>query len=317
MNDEKIRLGISTCLLGHPVRYDGGHKKDAFLVNTLGQFVDYVPVCPEAECGMGTPRESLRLEGDPEHPRLMTHKTRRDLTAMEEEWGRKKLLELEKQNLHGYIFKSKSPSSGMERVKVYLGNGQAVKKGVGIWARMFMDHFPLLPVEEEGRLHDAVLRENFIERIFVMKRWRDYLQEDGSKGGLVSFHTQHKLLLMAHSPEHYRELGKLVADLGNKSAATVHDAYAQLLMDGLQRKATARKNVNVLQHIMGYFKKQLSPAEKKELIDIIGQYRSSNIPLIVPVTLLRHYVALYNNEYLAGQIYLHPHPVELKLRNHC
>lgn len=312
----KIRLGISTCLLGEKVRYDGQHKYDAFLVETLGQYVDYVPVCPEHECGMPIPRESMRLEGDPEHPRLMTHKTRRDLTEMELSWARERIVELEDENLDGYVFKSKSPSSGMERVKVYLENGQAVKTGVGLWARIFMDHFPLLPVEEEGRLHDPRLRDNFIERIFVMKRWREMLEEKNSRGGLVEFHTRHKFLILAHDPKAYRELGRIVADMKGRKLSAVHGEYLEILMPALKRMATARKHVNVLQHVQGYFKKMLAPDEKQELVEVIGAYRDGSVPLIVPITLLAHYVRKHDEQYLKEQYYLQPHPIELQLRNH-
>ena len=210
---QKIRLGISACLLGEPVRFDGGHQWDRFITDTLGQYVEFVPVCPEAECGLGVPREAMRLVGDPEAPRLMTVRTKVDLTDRMVTWARKRVEELEQEDLCGFIFKSKSPSSGMERVKVYheAAQGAPVTRGVGMFARIFMEHFPLLPVEEEGRLHDPVLRENFIERIFVLQRWRELLAARPNLGDLVAFHTRHKLLILAHSPNHYRELGRLVA----------------------------------------------------------------------------------------------------------
>lgn len=316
MSNNRIRLGISTCLLGEKVRYDGQHKYDPFLVETLGQYVDYVPVCPEVECGMPTPRESIRLEGDPENPRLVTSRTHKDVTEMELSWARKRLKELEREALDGYVFKSKSPSSGMERVKVYQSNGQVIKKGVGIWARAFMDHFPLLPTEEEGRLHDPRLRDNFIERIFIMKRWRDMLAENNSRGGLVDFHTRHKLLILAHSTKDYQRLGKIVADMKGRNLKDVHTEYLEILMTALKLMATPRKHVNVLQHMQGYFKDQLEADEKKELTEIIEEYRNGYVPLIVPITLIGHYVRKYDQAYLKAQYYLHPHPIELQLRNH-
>lgn len=311
-----IKLGISTCLLGQNVRYDGGHKHDRFLTGTLGQFVEYVPVCPEVECGMGIPRESLRLVGDIESPRLLTTKTGKDFTGQMKDWATGRLQALEVENLCGFIFKSDSPSSGMERVKVYPESGMPVKKGSGIFARMFMDHFPLIPVEEEGRLHDPKLRENFIERIFTLKRWRQVCSENRTLGGLVEFHTVHKLLILAHSPEHYRKLGKIVAEGKITPLQTLFDTYAGMLMAALKIKTTPQKNANVLQHAMGYFKKQLSAEEKQELLEIIHQYQSSLIPLIVPVTVINHYVRKYREPYLVAQYYLKPHPVELQLRNH-
>ncbi len=315
--DDTVKLGISTCLLGENVRYDGGHKLDRFLRDTLGSFVEYVPVCPEVECGLPVPREAMRLTGDPANPRLVTIRTRIDHTDRMQEWARGKLDELEDAGLCGFIFKSRSPSSGMERVKVYVGEGSPVMKGVGIWARMFMERFPLLPVEEEGRLHDPGLREHFIERVFVFKRWRETCAQERKAGALVAFHTVHKLLIMAHSPKHYRELGRLVAEQKQHDPAELQDRYIELLSAAMDLRATVKKHVNVLQHIMGYFKKQLTPDEKREILEIIDDYTAGHIPLIVPVTLLNHFVRKYGEEYLAGQAYLHPHPVELKLRNHA
>ncbi|MEW6260995.1 MAG: DUF523 and DUF1722 domain-containing protein, partial [Thermodesulfobacteriota bacterium] len=297
----KIRLGISTCLLGQNVRYDGGHKHDPYLTKTLGVYVDYVPVCPEVECGMPVPRESLRLVGDIASPRLVTTKTGRDFTDQMQRWAGRRLDELERERLCGFIFKSDSPSSGMERVRVYLPNGMPVKKGSGIFARMFMERFPLLPVEEEGRLHDPVLRENFIERIFVMQRWRDLCAGNPTIGGLVSFHTQHKLLLLAHSPDHYRKMGKLVAEASHYALRQLFDDYVELLMTALRVKATPRKHVNVLQHALGYFKKHITSKEKEEALALIEQYRQGFLPLIVPITLLRHFIRKYEEAYLDRQ----------------
>ena len=315
--EEKIRIGISTCLLGESVRYDGGHKRDWFVTNTLGQFLEFVPVCPEVECGLGVPRESMHLEGDLDSPRLVTSRTRIDHTERMITWARKKVKELEKEDLRGFIFKSRSPSSGMERVRVYNENGIPEKRGVGMFARIFMDHFPLLPVEEDGRLHDIKLRENFIERIFALKRWRDLLDERRSRGRLVAFHTQHKLLILAHGQKHSRILGKLVAEAKSISPKQLYQQYQTLFMEALKLKTTVKKNINVFQHMMGYFKKQLSTDEKHELLEKFNQYREGYIPLIVLLTLVKHYVRKYDQPYLKQQVYLNPHPIELKLRNHA
>jgi len=315
--EDKIRLGISTCLLGENVRYDGGHKRDRFIIETLGQFVEFVPVCPEVECGLPVPRESMHLAGNPESPRLVTTRTKNDHTERMVKWARKRVGELEKENLCGFIFKSNSPSSGMERVKVYNDHGMAQKIGVGMFARAFMDHFPLIPVEEDGRLHDIRLRENFIERIFALKRWRELLDHDQSRGKLVSFHTQHKLLILSHSQKHSSILGKLVAEAKKIPAEQLYSRYQMIFMEALRLKTTTKKNINVLQHMMGYFKKQLSADEKRELLETIDQYGNEYIPLIVPVTLIKHYVRKYDQTYLKQQLYLNPHPIELKLRNHA
>jgi uncharacterized protein YbgA (DUF1722 family)/uncharacterized protein YbbK (DUF523 family) len=315
--EEKIRIGISTCLLGENVRFDGGHKRDRFVTDTLGQFLEFVPVCPEMECGLGVPRESMRLVGDPESPRLVTNRTKIDHTKRMITWARKRVKELEKEDLCGFIFKSRSPSSGMERVRVYNEKGIPEKKGVGMFARIFMEQFPLLPVEEDGRLHDIKLRENFIERIFALKRWRDLLDEKKSRGRLVAFHTQHKLLILAHGQKHSRILGKLVAAAKSISPKQLYPQYQALFMEALKLKTTVKKNINVLQHMMGYFKKQLSAGEKHELLETFDQYREGYIPLIVPLTLIKHYVGKYDQPYLKQQVYLNPHPIELKLRNHA
>ncbi len=313
---EKIKLGISTCLLGENVRYNGGHKLDRFLTDTLGQYVQYVPVCPEVECGLPIPRESMHLKGIPDSPRLITSKTKQDMTERMVRWAKKRVAELEKEDLCGFIFKSDSPSSGMERVKVYNEKGMPVKKGVGMFARIFMEHFPLLPVEDEGRLHDPELRENFIERIFTLKRWREVIAKKERLGNVVDFHTRHKLLILSHSPKHYQTMGRLVAKAKELPIKELYQQYQTILMQTLQSKATPKKNANVLQHMMGYFKEQLSADEKQELLEVIDNYRQEYIPLIVPITLVQHYVRKYDQPYLKEQVYLNPHPLELQLRNH-
>ncbi len=313
---EKIRLGISTCLLGENVRFDGGHKVDRYLTDTLGQYVEYVSVCPELECGFGVPRESFRLVGEPENPRLVTTRTNQDHTERMAAWAKKRAAELEKEDLCGFIFKSGSPSSGMERVKVYDSNGVPSKIGVGIFARSFMNHFPLLPVEEEGRLHDPRLRENLIERIFALKRWRDGLKEKPSLKSLVAFHTRNKLLLLAHSPQHHRQMGKLVAGGRELSLKDLYARYQDIFLEALRLKTTNKKHTNVLMHMLGYFKGQLSADEKQEMLELIDQYRLETLPLIVPMTLMSHYMRKYDEAYLKEQTYLQPHPAELHLRNH-
>ena len=313
---DKIKIGISSCLLGNPVRYDGGHKLDRFLRDTLGKYTDYVPVCPEFECGLGVPREAMRLEGSPGTPHLITRQTRKDHTDLMVSWARTRVLQLEKENLCGFIFKSDSPSSGMERVKVYNARGIPSKTGIGIFARIFMEYFPLLPVEDEGRLHDPELRENFIERIFTLQRWRAATTAQNKRKTLVDFHMRHKLLLLSHSPKHYTLLGQMVAAQKELPISELFNGYEKLLTEALKIKASARKNVNVLQHMAGYFKKALSPDEKQEILSVIDQYRQGHLPLIVPVTLLNHYVRKFDQSYLKNQVYLRPHPLELQLRNH-
>jgi uncharacterized protein YbgA (DUF1722 family)/uncharacterized protein YbbK (DUF523 family) len=315
--EEQIKLGVSACLLGQNVRYNGGHSRDPFLTDTLSQYVEFFPVCPEVECGFSIPREALRLVGNPESPRLVTGKTKQDHTKRMLSWCSKKVQELEELDLYGFIFKKGSPSSGMERVKVYTDQGMPSHRGIGMFARAFMEHFPLLPVEEEGRLHDPKLRENFIEAIFVLKRGRGGLSPNPTRRGFVEFHTKHKLLLMAHSPNHMRLMGKLVASLKDHGFEDFRLQYQNLLMEALRLKTTRRKHTDVLMHCMGFLKNFLSADEKKELLEIIEQYRQGHLPLIVPATLLNHYVRKYDPPYLREQYYLKPHPIELQLRNHA
>ncbi|HOI16109.1 MAG TPA: DUF523 and DUF1722 domain-containing protein [Geobacteraceae bacterium] len=310
-----IAIGVSSCLLGEKVRYDGGHKHDRYITDTLGRFFRFVPVCPEVGCGLSIPREAMRLEGDPSAPRLVTNRTGIDLTERMLDFCRKKVLELEQEDLCGFIFKKDSPSSGLYRVKVY-GGGVPARNGRGLFADALVKHFPLLPVEEEGRLYDMNLRENFIERVFAFRSWKDFLLGPCGMGDLVAYHTGRKLQIMAHSPEIYREMGKLVAEGKRLSRDQLLERYRELLMRALSLHATVKKNANVLSHIMGYFKKYLSSGEKEELLEIIRQYHEQLIPLIVPVTLLKHYVNKYDQDYLKSQSYLNPHPMELMLRNH-
>ncbi|MBP9944208.1 MAG: DUF523 and DUF1722 domain-containing protein, partial [Desulfomicrobium sp.] len=281
------------------------------------EYVEYVPVCPEVECGLPIPREALRLVGNADNPRLVTQKTGIDHTKRMQDWAKGRLAELEQEGLCGFIFKSKSPSSGMERVKVYSESGNLSGQSVGIFARIFMRHFPLLPVEEEGRLHDPGLRENFIDRIFLLRRYRDMLKSGQNLGNLITFHTRHKLQLLAHSPDLYRAMGRLVAQGKGMAKDQLFKNYHEMLMQCTRMKATPPKHRNVLQHIMGYFKNELLPDEKQELLEIIGNYAQGVVPLIVPVTLLTHYVNKFEQFYLQDQTYLRPHPIELKLRNHA
>jgi uncharacterized protein YbgA (DUF1722 family)/uncharacterized protein YbbK (DUF523 family) len=314
--EERIRMGVSACLLGQQVRYDGGHKLDRYITDILGEYLEFVPVCPEVEAGFPIPRETFRLVGDPENPRLVTSRSQVDHTERMLAWAEKRVRELEKENLCGFIFKSDSPNSGLSRVKVYNAKGMAEKKGVGLFARAFTRHFPLLPVEEEGRLNDAKLRETFIEQIFTLKHWRESLACGRSMKNLVDFHTRHKLLVLSHSPAHAKRMGKLVAEGKQTPIGEVCTQYEGLLIETLRLKTTVKKNMNVLEHILGYFKEQLSADEKQEMLEIFDRYRREFVPLIVPVSLLNHYVRKFGQPYLKQQVYLNPHPIALKLRNH-
>ncbi len=313
---EKIRLGVSACLLGEEVRYDGSHQLNHYLTKVLGDYVDYVPVCPEVELGLPTPRESLRLVRDGDQTRLVFSRSGKEITEEMEAWARKRVRELEKEDLDGFVFKSKSPSSGMERVRLYDKNGVPTKTGIGLFARAFMEHFPLLPVEEEGRLNDPKLRENFITSIFTLQRWRQTLEQGRNLGNLVDFHSRHKLLILAHSETIYREMGRLVAAGKQQPLAELFTGYQNLLMKALRLKTTPKKHANVLQHVIGYFKRDLAADEKQEALELIESYKGGMVPLVVPITLMNHFVRKYQQHYLQQQVYLNPHPKELKLFNH-
>ncbi len=313
--DLPLRLGISRCLLGEPVRYDGGHKLDHFLVDVLGQHVEWVPVCPEVEAGFGTPREAMRLVDDVAEPRLITARSHHDYTGRMRRYAQKRVREFQALNLSGYVFKKDSPSCGTRRVRVHARDGRLLGTGKGLFAEAFQRAFPLTPIEEEGRLRDQGLRENFIERVFGYHRWQ-VLNARLTKGRLVAFHTVHKYLLLAHSQRHYRALGRLVANAKPYPVRELARTYGHLFMEALAVKATIRKHVNVLQHLAGHFKNALSAKARTELHGVLNDYHNGFVPLSVPIALIGHYVRILDVPYVKDQVYLAPHPKELTLRNH-
>jgi uncharacterized protein YbgA (DUF1722 family)/uncharacterized protein YbbK (DUF523 family) len=314
-SQEKIPVGISSCLLGEKVRFDGGHKLNTYVVRSLGEYFDYVPFCPEVAIGMGTPREPIRLVGEAGELRCVGTRTASvDVTAElaecadeQRDW---------QVDLRGYILKKDSPSCGMERVKVYnVNGGQPTRDGVGIYARGLLRNFPNLPVEEEGRLGDPVLRENFIHRVLIYHRWRALLSEGVSWVRLGSFHATHKLVLFSHDQNMARALGRELADAGGGDVQTFARHYETQLMALLKVRATRGNHVNVLQHIQGYLKNQLDAGDKAELSASIHDYRLGHLPLIVPIILLRHHFRKYPDPYIENACYLYPHPRELMLLN--
>jgi uncharacterized protein YbgA (DUF1722 family)/uncharacterized protein YbbK (DUF523 family) len=309
-------LGVSSCLLGRKVRFDGGHKRDAFVVDSHGAFVEWVPVCPELESGLGVPRESMRLVREAGGIRLLTVNTRRDVTDIVAGWNARKLRDLAAHELCGFVLKKDSPTCGMERVRVYGGGGIPLKSGQGLFAAALMERFPNLPVEEEGRLSDPKLRENFIERIFAYQRLQQLFAGRWTVGQLVSFHTAQKLTLLAHVPSAYQTLGRLVAQCKAMPRDTVRAEYSRQFMEAMRVVATRGRHTNVLEHMAGYFKTSLSGDDRAELREVIASYSRGHVPLIVPLTLLRHHIRRQQVEYLAGQAYISPHPAELMLRNH-
>lgn len=311
---EKIRIGISSCLLGEKVRFDSGHKRDSYINGTLSQYFDFIPYCPEVAIGLGIPRQAIRLVFKGERVHVTgTRDPSLDVTDKLHAYGRKVAGEI--QDLSGYILKKGSPSCGMERVKVYHENGNPLDKGSGAFAEEIMQAHPLLPVEEEGRLGDPVLRENFIVRVFVFHRWQRLLQAGLTAGKLVEFHSDHKYLLMAHSQAAYRRMGQLVAEAGKMDPQPMADTYGAELMNTLKHKADRKQHTNVLQHLVGYLREHLDDGDRQEMAEVIEQYRIGQVPLIVPITLLRHHFRRHPDPYILRQHYLHPHPDELMLRN--
>ena len=311
-----IRIGISACLLGREVRFDGGHKKDPFLTGLLGRFVEWVPVCPEVECGLGTPRESMRLVRAAAGVTLLTVRSKVDLTQRMHAFVGSRAAALSGDGLCGFVFKKDSPTCGLMRVKVYEPGGSPTRTGQGMFAAAVVDACPDLPVEEEGRLSDPRLREAFIERVFAYARLQTLFAGRWSLSSLVAFHTAEKLILMAHSTDAYRSLGRLVATARALSRADLERRYRSGFMAALNRPATPGRHANVLQHMAGYFKNLVDAASRAELLSAIDDYRRGLLPLVVPITLLRHHVRVHGVAYLAGQRYLEPHPRELMLRNH-
>ncbi len=316
-NDAPIRIGVSRCLLGELVRYDGGHKRDSFLTEVLGRYVEWVPICPEAEAGMGTPREPMQLVADPRRPRLITIETGRDMTNSLAHFTGRKLASLEQDDVSGYIFKKNSPSCGIEQVPVINRQGRRLRTSVGLFAQAFMERFPLVPVEDEGRLSDPAIREHFIERVFSYRRLQVLMHTGLTKQAMVQFHTIHKYLLLAHSPQHYEALGRLISQAQQYRPKALVAKYGDLFIRALAVKTTSSKHVNVLHHMVGYFKKRLAPREKTELLGVIDDYHQRRVPLIVPLTLINHYARTFDVSYLRDQVYLNPHPNELLLRNHA
>jgi uncharacterized protein YbgA (DUF1722 family)/uncharacterized protein YbbK (DUF523 family) len=309
--EDPIRIGISACLLGDEVRFDGGHKRDRFLTDILGPFVEWVPVCPEVEAGFGVPREPMRLVSRDGDVRLLTVRTGIDVTERMRRFSRTRVEALDDERLSGYVLKNNSPSCGMTRVKVYSGSVPS-RTGSGLFAAALRSRFPHLPVEEEGRLSDPRLRDNFIERVFAYRRVRELFAGRWTVGALVRFHTAHKLTLMAHSPKAYNELGRLVAHAATTERRDLETRYVDGFMTALATIATPRRHVNVLQHATGYFKKLLDEDSRAELRSTIDDYRQGLIPLIVPITLVRHHARHYRVSYLAGQTYLEPHRMMMR-----
>ena len=312
---ERIPVGVSSCLLGEAVRYDGGHKHDRYVTGALGRYFEYVAWCPEALAGLGVPRPPIRLAGDPDAPRAVrVADPSVDVTDALLAVARDATTRMGA--LRGYIFKRGSPSCGMARVKVHGAPGKSPRMGQGVFARAVMQAHPLLPCEEEGRLNDAPLRESFVERVFACDRWIRAMASGCTPGRLVAFHTRHKLLLLSHSEVHYRAAGRLVADAGGRDRDRLAEEYLSIFMEGMQRRATRRRHTNVLQHLAGFLKRSIDAGDRRALADIIEEYRTGTVPLVVPIRFLRHHFRRAPDLYVEMQHYLEPYPDDLGLRNH-
>lgn len=313
---ERIQVGISSCLLGQNVRFDGGHKQSSLCQNELATVFDYQPICPEVAIGLPIPRPAIRLVEDGEQIRLRgSQDAQLDVTEPMQTFAAQQVAQLSA--LSGYIVCAKSPSCGMERVKIFAQEQghPASHKGRGLFTQKLMEQHPLLPVEENGRLNDPVLRDNFVTRVFIYHQWQALQHKGLTAHDLVEFHARHKFLLLAHKPAIYRQLGPLVAQLGEQPLAELAEQYIALMMTALNINATRRNHTNVLQHIQGFFKKLISSEERQALADVIDQYRLGKLPLMAPITLIRHLLVKFPDPYIAKQSYLRPYPDSLGLRN--
>ncbi|MFB6355586.1 MAG: YbgA family protein [bacterium] len=317
-DENKLRLGISSCLMGQEVRWNAGHKRNRYLTDILGDYVDFVPVCPEDEV-MGTPRDRVRLVGNPDEPQMVESESGHDWTKDMRKFVEEKVRQLEDEDLDGYVLKKNSPTCGMEKVMIFKENGDPVGEGQGLFARELMDQMSLLPVEEEGRLNDAGLRENFIERIFSYHRWKTMREESTDIHDLQQFHRDHKLTLMAHDQDKMRELGRIAAGNSDQEITDFNDrldTYGQLFLDTLKGPSRRSNKVNVMQHVIGYLKDRITSEDKQELLNLIEQYRNETVPIIVPLTLIKHHFRKHPEDWILKQTFLNPYPSELMLRNH-
>lgn len=312
---DKVKLGVSSCLIGERVRWDGNHKRNAYLSDYLGSFAEWFSVCPEFEVGMGVPRETVHLLGKKD-PHMVGTQSGKDWTQSMNRFSKNKVKEIEKLGLDGFILKRSSPSCGLGNVVYKTKTGQSAGRGNGLFAEALLRELPDLPVEDEGRLSDPHIRENFIVRVFAFRRLKTFFSSSPRAKDLIGFHAAHKYLLLAHSQKHYRILGKLLSDLKNTDWPRIKASYQQIFMEALRLKSTRKKNINVLEHMLGFFKDILDSEDRNDLYQVIRDYQKEMVPLIVPITLFQHFVKKHNVKYLQEQVYLNPHPKELMLRNH-
>ena len=314
MTVDKIKIGVSGCLLGQEVRFNGQHKFHWYINEILGKYFEYVSMCPEVEIGMGIPRKTVRLVGDLKNPEMIEPKSGTNWTSKMNDYSRKKIARLG--DLSGFLFKKGSPSCGVFRAKVYQKNGIPLANGRGLFADYFCKRWPLIPVEEEGRLNDSKLRENFLERVFGYHRLKTLMEKRFKRSDWIKFHERNKFLLLSHSRKHYTMLGQLVARIAQETSGDFKDKYASGYMEALALNTTPKKHSDALLHILGFLKKTTTSKQKADLLSSIENYRNGVVPLIVPITLLNHYITINEVPYITDQYYLNPHPADLSLRNH-
>ncbi|MDD9174100.1 DUF1722 domain-containing protein [Aliivibrio finisterrensis] len=309
-----INIGISSCVIGEKVRFDGGHKHNKFVEKVLSPYFNYIPICPEVGSGMSVPRPTIRLISNEERIALVDSKdSTLDYTDSMLNFAKQTANHLKTAELCGYIVCANSPSCGMERVKVYSKNN-ATKNGVGLYTGVLMEQMPWLPVEEDGRLNDPILKENFITRVFCLNDLYQSMEGEPTAGKIVAFHSRYKYTLMSHSTAGYKELGRLVAKIAEYDIDEFFTLYRTQLMQTMSIRATRKNNTNVLMHLQGYFKKELDSPQKQALAQLIQEYNQGILPLLSPITLIKHYLSLHNNDYLKQQSFLDPYPQELRLR---
>jgi len=310
---KSIKVGISQCLLGVNVRFDGGHKNNHFCQNDLTKLFEFLPLCPEVGIGMSTPRKAIRLVGDPLNPNaLASDDASLDYTQPLKDFAfqnRQKLAQMS-----GYVFCKASPSCGLERVKVYNDKGGSSKDGMGIFAARVKALFPNLPTEEDGRLQDPLLRDSFIKRVYIYNEWQEINKAGLTCNALYKFHARHKFTLLAHCQKTYRKLGPIVASINNKNLSSIADDYIGEIMQALEKMSTRPNNTNVLMHMQGYLKDYLPTEDKVELAQCILEYRKGILPILSPLTLLKHHFKHYPNDYIAKQSYLNPYPKQLAIQ---
>ncbi|MCK9997264.1 MAG: DUF1722 domain-containing protein [Candidatus Krumholzibacteria bacterium] len=312
----EMRLGASACLMGDEVRYDGGHRRDPYVMEVLARYFTLVKVCPEVGVGMSTPRETVRLEGRAEAPRMIASETGSDWTIRMNRWSRTRVRELKGEDLCGFVFKRNSPSCGVFGVEVFDDKGRPAESGSGLFVLEFRRKNPLAPVEEEGRLEDPVLRENFLERVFAYHRLKRVFDGRWKRGAVFEFHNREKYLLQAHSPKHFKQMEQLTGTIGRRPAGEFKLLYMTGFMEAMGIMATTARHAKVLRRLAVCLRGQITVPEYDRVVGLIEGYRSGHIPLVVPLTLLSHFGELHKVVDLVGQTYLHPHPNELMLRNH-